>query len=474
MTSSNHLHPSWTPAPGDSGLAAAEAAVLRAFADFRTGPVAPTRSPIETLDRVGGIDLTRGIGLEAAVDEAAELMERGDLTSSSARCFGYFNPTAAWPAVMADMLAAARNPQVCVTSHAPASTAMERHVIELALRRLGFAAGSHGNFTSGGSEANGTGLLVALVRAEAGYSERGVAAFGAKGRPCLYASADSHLAWIKLARAAGLGTDAVRLVPTDGKGRMDLGALERAVERDVGEGWCPVLLVATAGTTNAGIVDPLAGCRALADAHGMHLHVDAAWAGALIFDAVRRHHLEGIELADSVTIDAHKWLSVTMGAGMVFVKDRAAVHSAFAVSTGYMPEGDGADAYTTTQQWSRRFLGLRLWMVLRAGGEESYGAVFAEQFRLGDRLRRELPERGFVVRNETELPVVLFEDSDGGLDSAALADALESDGQVWLGRVEFEGRTCLRACVTSFLSGDADIDLLLERLEVVRSVVRGG
>jgi glutamate/tyrosine decarboxylase-like PLP-dependent enzyme len=343
---------------------------------------------------------------------------------------------------------------------------MERRVITWLNERLGFPAEATGNFTSGGSEANATALLVALVRANPAFADEGLASFA--GAPCFYASADSHLAWIKIARAAGLGRNAVRLVSTSGDGRLDPQALRRMLIADREAGRRPVMVVATAGTTNAGEIDPMADCRALADEFGLHLHVDAAWAGGLILDPERRGLLDGIEHADSVTIDAHKWLSVPMGAGMILVRDARAVAQAFAVTTGYMPAGDGADAYVTTSQWSRRFLGLRLWLMLRATGSAAYQAMFARQFALAAYLRERLVERGWRIHNRSPLPVVLFGDAEDRFSSRELADALEADGQTWLGCVDYEGRTLLRACVTSFLSEHEDVELLLERLDVVR------
>ena len=278
-----HVPTDWWPDEQAATLEPLETLLRETRAAVLKGGVAPARSDAETRSRVDAVDLDRGIGVEAATREAHELMAAGDLLSASARCFGYFNPTAAWPGVVADLLVAARNPQICVVSHAPASAAMERHVIAFVFERLGFPADAVGNFTSGGSEANATGLLVALVRGEEGFAQNGVEAYG--GPPCLYASADSHLAWIKLARAAGLGTSAVRLVPTDGHGRMDPAALRARIVEDRKAGRRPVLVAATAGTTNAGAIDPLDATRDIADEFELHLHVDAAWAGALAFAA---------------------------------------------------------------------------------------------------------------------------------------------------------------------------------------------
>ena len=252
-----HDPSSWVGSQQDPTWEVVRDEVERAYADMRSARVAPPVSMEEAADRVARIDFAAPIGLPRATREAARLMREGDLLSSSARCFGYFNPTAAWPGVVADTLAAARNPQICVVSHAPASAAIERRVISWLLERLGFPAEAIGNFTSGGSEANATALIVALVRANPAFADDGLSSF--RGAPCFYASADSHLAWIKIARAAGLGGNAVRLVTTGGDGRLDPEALRTRIAADQRAGNQPVMVVATAGTTNAGEIDPLGG-----------------------------------------------------------------------------------------------------------------------------------------------------------------------------------------------------------------------
>ena len=442
--------------------------IENAFAGIGDGSVAPKWSYDETKRNVSEVDFGTPIPLNSALAEAAYLMEHGDLRSASSRCFGYFNPTSAWPAIVGDMLAAVRNPQICVTSHAPASVTMERKIADMICAKLSMPEGM-AHFTSGGSEANETALLAALCRADSGYIEHGVRGF--KHAPSLYVSADSHLAWIKIAKATGLGAKAVRLVPTSGDGRMDASALSDTITADKKNGFQPVMIAATCGTTGAGMIDPLAECHAIAACGDIHFHVDAAWAGALIFDQNRLGLLAGIELADSVTIDAHKWLSVPMGAGIIALRDPAQTANVFSVKTSYMPEGDGQDFYITTNQWSRRFFGLRLWMMLRVVGEAGYTKMFDQHFALAEYVRAELPKYGWTIRNTSTLPVIVFDDAKFGIDSQSIADAVEKRGKVWLGRVAFEGRSVLRICTTSFLSTKADVDLLISELNAAREIL---
>ena len=247
------------------------------------------------------------------------------------------------------------------------------------------------------------------------------------GPPIFYVSRESHLAWFKIAHQAGIGRTAVRLVATDGAGRMDASVLRDAVTTDRGEGCIPVMIAATAGTTNAGMIDPLTDCAQIARAAGAWYHVDAAWGGALIASDTRRAELAGIEQADSVTIDAHKWFATTMGCGMFLTSDAAALSSAFRVSTGYMPSNvAGVDPYVTSVQWSRRFLGLRLFLSLAAAGWDGYARHVERAIQLAALLKERLLARGWTIANQSNWPCYALN---------------RQKGRVTLGRLSAE---CLR------------------------------
>lgn len=450
----------------DEAIALAVDQLAELSDELHTSAVAPQWTMDQSRLAIAAIDLSRPIGTNAALAETATLMKKGDLLSASANCFGYFNPTSAMPSILGDLLAAARNPQLAVVSHATASVLIERRLIAFMCAASGLPATAAGNFTTGGSEANATALQLALLAACPKFGTEGVTAFS--GAPRMYASADSHLAWIKIARAAGIGTNAVRLVPVK-DGKMNIVALRKMLKADHLAGHCPVMIAATAGTTNAGAIDPLGACADLTKQAGLHFHVDAAWAGALVLDDKRKALLAGIELADSITIDAHKWLSVPMGAGIILIRDPKLPASSFAVTTGYMPAGDGADPYITTSQWSRRFIGIRLWMMLRSVGVEGYRVMFDRHFLLAEILRRELPKFGWKIIGNSPLPVVLFAHESDKLDSQQVADCLEDRGKIWLGRVDYAGRSVLRACLTSYLTDTNGIELLLEELQQVQN-----
>lgn len=393
--------------------------------------------------------------------------------SDHRRYFGLFNPPALPEAMAGDIIAAAVNPQLAVHDHAPAAAAIERHLLCFFGRCIGWRDDEiAGSFTSGGSEANHTALLAALARRYPDWARDGVRAMSRT--PAIYVSAQAHLAWIKIARAAGLGSDAVCLVPTaDGlslRGEELAMALAAAPDRD------PVLVVATAGTTAHGAIDDLPGLISVARGHGAHVHVDAAWAGAALLMQEGRHWMHGIDQADSVTIDAHKWLAVPMGAGMYLSRDWAPLEAAFAVDTGYMPSASltRRDAYIHSLQWSRRFIGLKLFMALASLGQDGYEQLLRRQITLGACLRHGLIKRGWSIVNDTPLPLACFVPAGSGDDGAVhrISAAVVASGQAWISTVTLKGRSVLRACITSYETRESDIDLLLDLLDDARGADR--
>jgi aromatic-L-amino-acid decarboxylase len=202
-------------------------------------------------------------------------MEHGIVQMTHRRYFGLFNPAPSFPAQCADRIISAFNPQLASSASSPVPVELEKHVIRAVARRAGLTGVATGHFGNGGSEANYTALLCALTAAHPAFAAKGARAFS--GSPVFYASRECHIAWLKIAHQAGIGRNALRLVGTDGHGRMDPKALIDAIDRDRANGAIPVMLVATAGTTGGGMIDPLAACADIAASQGLWYHVDAAW-----------------------------------------------------------------------------------------------------------------------------------------------------------------------------------------------------
>lgn len=409
--------------------------------------------------------------LDEIVPDLLGALRRWTVHTDHPRYFGLFNPTATWPGVAGELIAAAVNPQLAAWSHAPLAVEAEQRCVDLLASRLGLPGTAGGHLTSGGAEANLTAVLTALTAAFPGYATGGLR--GLKAQPVFYASTESHLAWLKIAHATGLGRDACRLVPADAAGRLDPGALGSQIRADRRAGYAPFLIIATAGTTGAGVVDPLPQIMDLAAAERLRTHVDAAWGGAVCLSDNLRPALDGIERADTITMDAHKWLSVPMGAGMFFTRDRSELPSTFTVSTSYMPGqvADTADPYTTSAQWSRRFAGLKLWLSLAAYGITGYGQQIERDVALGQLLRQQLSDSGWQIINDTPLPVVCVTHHRAPADAeqswrwhASLAEQVTSSGEAWISPVRVAGRPALRACVTSWRTQPEDIARLREAL----------
>ncbi len=426
------------------------------------GPVIPALDFAKFHAELESFTFAQGMDTASLSGWVVEQMVHGIVHVTHPRYLGLFNPAPSFAAQTADRIAAAFNPQLASATTSPAAVAIEAHVIRAVAQRAGMTATSAGHFTSGGSEANYTALLCALTRANPAFADVGTRAFG--GPPVFYVSADCHLAWVKIAHQAGIGRQAVRLIATDGTGRMSMQALRDAMQADIGAGCGPVMIAATAGTTNAGMIDPLEPCAAAAREAGIWYHVDAAWGGALIASPAHRHVLAGMETADSITIDAHKWFATTMGCGMFFTSDAAALSACFNVAASFMPSAATVDPYLTSAQWSRRFNGLRLFMSLGVAGWGGHAAHVEHSIRRTQQLAQELLERGWKIANQSPVAVACIEPPAGAAPVREIVARVLASGRAWLSVARFEGRDVIRACVTHGETSDADISTVVEAL----------
>ena len=268
--------------PSSCARARLDQFLTAALADANRRVVAGAVTPSADLDAFGRQLAAFDFQIPQPLDEmlawTITQLERGVVHTNHPRYFGLFNPSATFPAQCADRIAASFNPQLATFTTSPVPVAIEAHVIRSVARRAGFPVDSEGHFTTGGAEANYTALVCALTWANPDFARHGSRAF--RGAPVCYISADSHLAWLKIAHQAGIGREAMHLVQTDGFGRMDSNALAAAVAADRAAGRVPVMIAATAGTTGSGMIDPLDACGDIARKWGLWYHIDAAWGGA--------------------------------------------------------------------------------------------------------------------------------------------------------------------------------------------------
>jgi glutamate/tyrosine decarboxylase-like PLP-dependent enzyme len=413
-------------------------------------------------------DLERPTPLPSLATEVEKILFEGIVHTNHRRHFGLFVPSVRAAGVVGDALTALLNPQVGSWWYAPAANELEAHLLQVLAARIGFdPETAEAHFTSGGSEANATAVLLALTRAFPEHRLQGLS--GIPGRPVFYLSDQAHDSFVKIAQLAGLGREAVRRVPSDAELRMDVDALRYAVRRDRADGARPFLVVGTAGTTAAGVFDPLPRIAELCREEGLWLHVDAAWGGMALLVPELRQHAAGVERADSVTWDAHKVLPVPMGAGMFFARSREWSRRAFSVATRYVPEGseDTVDLYQGSMQRSRRFIGLKVFLTVAELGWSGVADMLRHQVEMGRLLRTELVRAGFSLVADSPLPLVCFTHPALAARSAdEVAARLVERGRVWISSVQLagDGPKALRACITHHETGPGDLRALVDEV----------
>ena len=431
-----------------------------AAARVQQGPVSPAIDLAAFKAELAAFDFGAPRALEELLVWTLERMEHGIVQMSNPRYFGLFNPGPNFPALCADRIAGVFNPQLASSGSSPVPVEIEKHVVRAFARRAGMADGATGHFATGGSEANYTSLICALTAAHPQFAHDGVRAFA--GPAVFYTSRDCHIAWLKIAHQAGVGRAALKLVDTDGRGRMDPAALRRAIAEDRARGAVPVMVVATAGTTGGGMIDPLAACADIALEEKLWLHVDAAWGGAALASDRLRPVLSGIERADSITIDAHKWPATTMGCALFLTRHGHFLSEAFHASTSFMPSSvSGLDPYLNSVQWSRRFIGLRLFLTLAAAGWSGLGAHVERAVAVIDAVKRRLIDHGWSIVNDSPLAVLDALPPPELGDVRALVKRVVMEGRAWVAPTTFEGRDVVRICATNGETRLEDVETLV-------------
>jgi aromatic-L-amino-acid/L-tryptophan decarboxylase len=433
--------------------------------EIASGPIVAEVTPHEIRSYLGSrYDFTKPMALEDVTADVEQMMRKWQVQVTHPRYFGLFNPSVTLASVIADTLVAMYNPQLATWRTSPAANEIERHTLAWLTGKFGLPSTTSATFTTGGAEANLSAVIVALTRAFPEYGEGGLRSLSAS--PAIYLTGEAHDSFNKIAHMTGLGRWALRTIATDRDRKMDLEDLARQVAEDRRTGLSPVMVVGTAGTTAAGAIDPLPDLARFCRSEELWFHVDAAWGGAAIISPRLRGHLAGIDAADSITCDAHKWFSVPMGAGMFFCRHPDVVAEAFRAQTSYMPgktAGPVDDPYTTSVQWSRRFIGLKLFLSLARHGESEYVRMIEHQAEMGDVLRESLGRAGWLIVNNTPLPLVCF--TREGLATGKLLESLYHRQIAWMSEVRLgDDAPVLRACVTSFRTNPPDIEWVVRQI----------
>ena len=390
----------------------------------------------------------------------------------------YISGAGTVPGAAADLLAAGLNQNVGGWRLAPAMTEIERHLTGWFAQRLGLGERAGGLFTSGGAMATFVGLKAARD-AKAGWDIR---ALGTRAGPPLafYASNEVHVVNDRAADMLGLGYEAVRHVPTDDMLRMRPDALRDAIERDLAADVRPIAVIATAGTVATGAIDPIAEIADICDRYGLWLHIDGAYGGVAALVEELRPLFSGIERADSIAFDPHKWLYTPHSGGVIVVSDLQRLHDAFSVQPTYIWEDPeytrrGIDHVPMGPQFSRGSNAFKVWISLLAHGWDAYERRIAHDIELARYLERRAAERPeFETLAGGPLSIACFRyvppDLPPSADREAYLDRLNErlmldiqlHGRVFPSNAVIGGRFWLRACIVNFRTEAGDLDALLD------------
>jgi aromatic-L-amino-acid/L-tryptophan decarboxylase len=414
-----------------------------------------------------------GTDFDVLLETVREVICQYSRHSAHPRMFGYVASPGTAVTAVGHMIAAAMNINVTAWRSAPSAADMERLTIDWLKEMLGYPMTAGGLLLSGGSMANFA-ALGAARSAKAGVDvvRDGMAAVGR--RMCVYVSEESHYSISKAAGMLGLGESNVRAVKTDDLLRIDLADLERLVAEDRADGHLPFCVVANAGTTATGAFDPLSEVAKFARQHDLWFHVDAAYGGFAALAPSARHFFAGIELADSVALDPHKWLYLPVGCGCVLYKDPATARAAFAHGADYtrtigLANDEAFAFWDYGPELTRPFRALDLWMLIKFAGTERLGQAIEGNIACA-KYFEELVKASddFEMIAPVELSIFCFryvpKGFTGDLDAfnESLLVKVQRAGSTYLSNAKVRGRFALRGCVLNYRTTKGDMQRVLD------------
>jgi aromatic-L-amino-acid/L-tryptophan decarboxylase len=433
--------------------------------------------------------------LETIVEDCRKIID-GIRHNGHPRFYGYVASPSTAPGAFADLLASTLNPSVTSWRSSPAATQIERTVVRWLGSLIGYDENAVGLLTSGGSMANLTALLIAhRAKVDGDVSQEGVGS--SQQRMTMYVSDQVHMSIPKAADVLGLGQKSVRVVPTDDQFRFDANALRDAIDADRGNNLKPFCIVASAGTAASGAVDPLAEIADIARQNELWFHIDGAYGVPAAMVEERKPMFRGLELADSVSLDPHKWLYTPVDCGCLLLRDAAAARKPFVAEGEYVKVHETAESESFAFwdygiELSRRFRALKVWMTLRYYGARRIAEAITEDMAMAKYLAERVeadPE--FELLAPVQLSICCFRyvpkslrtrlaaaENDGERDDLNLQlnrlnerimHKVQRGGRAYLSNAMLRGKFALRACIINFRTTRADIDLTLD---VVRDAAR--
>ncbi len=398
---------------------------------------------------------------EEVMADAARILDE-TIAQPRPRYFAFVGSSGLEIGVLGDALASCFDANLAVW--AGAATEIEDQAVRWVGELIDYPAGG-GAFTSGGTISNLTALAAARERAMPGVRRDGLV--GRRG--AVYCSDEAHYSVDRAAEVLGLGAAGVRSLPVDEHRRMRAAETAEAIDRDRAAGIEPVAVIATAGTTLTGAIDPIDELADVCAERGVWLHVDGAYGLPAAAASSTRDSFHGLDRADSVSLDAHKWLYLPKACGVVLVRDRNHLLAAFSHNEGYLPHEHTEDhAADVTLEYSRPFRALKLWLAFRAHGAAAFRAAIERNLGQARLLVTEIGRHDDLelLTDQPQLSIVPFRHvpsagADLNAHNAALARELQVDGRVYVAPAEVDGRVYLRPCFVNYRTTDDDVRALV-------------
>ena len=448
------------------------------LASLRQRPVTPGESTAVVRQALGSENKLpdHGTNPQSLLEQAASLVFDHSLFNSHPRFWGYVTSPAAPIGILGELLASAVNPNIGSWTLAPMATEIEAQSVRWIAELIGYPSNCEGLLVSGGNMANFVGFLTARAnRADWDIRKVGLRHPDAKSLR-VYASSETHT-WIqKAADLFGSGTDAICWIPVDQHQRMDTEVLQQRLKEDRLRGLTPLLVVGSAGTVSTGAVDPLSQIAAICREHGAWFHVDGAY-GALAAAAVPAQ-FEGLQEADSVAVDPHKWLYSPLEAGCTLIRHAEALRKTFSYHPPYYTfDKDVLNYFDLGPQNSRGFRALKVWLALRQVGRSGYVQMIGDDIRLAQALYRKLAGHPELERLSQGLSITTFRYFPAELKSRSNSDhveeylnrlneellnRLEKSGEAFLSKAMLGNKFALRLCIVNFRTSLEDIEALPE------------
>lgn len=392
-----------------------------------------------------------------------EVIGKG-LNPASGGHIGYIPGGGIYTAALGDTLASVTNEYAGMYFGSPGAVTIENELLDWMKGIFGFPKDSIGNLTSGGSIAN----LVALTAARDKHKIKNERVT----KSVIYLSPQIHHCIHKAIRITGMEDVQIRLLELDGYSRIDSEKLKEAVAKDVDDGLNPFMVIASAGTTDTGAVDPLMQIGNIARDNKLWYHIDGAYGGFFVLSESKKHLFKGIEMADSLVIDPHKGLFLPYGLGAVLVKDKEAVFHSHHYTANYMQDANAngqINPADVSPELTKHFRGLRMWLPLNLHGIEPFVACLDEKILLTTYFRNKLSSNGFKVGPEPDLSVSYFWYPSTEVNqndfNEKLMELIHQDGTVFLSSTKIEEKYVIRMAILSFRTKIATIDKAVEMIE---------